>query len=330
MSYDDFDVDRARELREKAKDGFAKECRKTLLATIAVSVPIMALIAFAAVNWAQPANAEARMFYALVGLLGLLLNMLLWAVLGLDVRMLFLLKEMKLLRLDTAVAGDQASARATGGAESLSVWKMAAIKPWVLPAITLGALLVYAGCATLTHRFVHYYNDSFGGEEVVEVHVAQDGSLRVVSRVNITRCAANPATVPLRIPQPGATLQSVSVDGRPIPFEAVPGQPDTYAVMPGLPENALTKATLEVVWAPPAEQIKTQGEGRQFTLRIRSMVPFTYYAANAVIDPGAPYEFSGPTAKVRSYNMFWSRRPTSDYYEGEMGTCGLEILPMRQ
>lgn len=326
MSYEDFDVDKARELREKAKDGLVRESRKNLIGTLAASLPVIVLTCFALANWAQPADPESRTFYALAFLLGLLMNAGLWAVYALHARLLFLLKETKQLRLDFLSSQATPLERATGGAESLSTWASEALKPKALFIVVTALSLLATGGGLLAYEMAHKYSEAFGGQEVVEVHVTPDGMFRVVSRVSITKCAVNIASIPLRIPQPGATLESVTIGGRNIPFTPVPDKADLYTILPGMPEDALTNAILEVVWSPETADIKIQGDSRQFRLQLQGIIPFTAYTANAVIDEGAPFQFAYPgKSSLKSLNLFWSKRPNYDYYENGLGTCDVVI-----
>ncbi len=330
MTHDDFDIDKAREIRERAKGGFFKESRKSLMGTLLFSLPFSALITFAGANWAQPTEPELRVFYGLVFLLGLLMSTVVWAVYGLDARLLFLLKEIKQLRLDFLSSAEAPPESATGGAESLSVWAVGALKPKALIiVVTVFSTLAALG-GVLAYELSHKYSKAFGGQEIVEVHVTPEGMFRVCSRISITKCAANVAAIPFRIPQPGATLESVAVAGRRIPFTPVPDKKDTYTVMPGLPEEALKNAVLEVVWTPQMEDIRIRGDCRYFSLRLQGIIPFTSFTANAVIDDGAPYQFAYPdTATVKSLNLFWSRRPYKGYYGNAMGSCEIAIQAIR-
>ena len=281
---------------------------------------------FALVNWVQPNDPESRTFYGLAFFLGLLANMILWAFYGLDARLLFLLKEIKQLRLDFLSSQKAPLERATGGAESLSTWAAQALKPKVLFIVMMTMCVLAAGIAGVSYELTRNRPEVFGGQEVVEVHVTPDGMFRVHSRISITKCADNVASIPFHIPQPGATLESVSIGGRRIPFDPVPDKKDTYIILPGMPENALKSAVLEVVWSPPAADIKIEGDRRCYNLPLQGIIPFTAYTANAVIDDGVPYQFAyGDLVSTKSFNMFWSKRSDRDYSENSLGSCTVAI-----
>jgi len=329
MSYEDFDVDKARELREKAKESFVKQSRKSLIGTLLASLPLMALVCFAGMQWGRAPEPESRMFYSGLMLLGIVVNAGLWAVHALDARLLLVLKEAKQLRLDFLSSQEAPFARATGGAESLSTWTAEALQPRVLALVVAALCVLGGGLAFFADKMTHSYPEAFGGQEVVEAHVTPEGTFRVCSRISITKCADNVASIPLHLPQPGATLESVTIGGRRIPFEPIPDKEDTYAVMPGMPEMALKNAVLEVVWSPQAADIRIKGDRRHFNLQLQGMVPITAYTANAVIDDGAPYQFAYPDmSSVRSLNLYWTLRQGEDYREESMGCCTIAIETM--
>lgn len=329
MSYEDFDVDRARELRQKATGGITKEARKSLLITLMSTLPFIAVIGFAAAKWATAGEPELRMFYLLLGLVGLLMHTGAWAVCGMDARILVLLKEIKQLRLDRLSAHDSPPERASGGAESLSVWAVAGLKPKVLFIAIIGVSLLAGGFALVTNEWAQRHPRTFGGQEVAEVRVDSDGMFRVHSRISITRCADNVASIPIRLPQPNAVIESVTIDGRKIPFEPRPGIHDAYTIMPGLPEEALKKAMLEVVWSPPPADITGEDGVRQFSLPMQGLIPTKAYAANVVIDEDAPYQLAyGDRFRGKSTNLFWTKRSSGEYLHEPLGTCGIAIKPI--
>jgi len=329
MSYNDFDVDKARELREKAKDEVKKQSRIGLIATMLPSLLLVALIIYALAQLLSTPEPATRYFYAVIGFLAVITHLGLWATYGLDARILILLKEIKQLRLDFLAERETPLARATGGAESLSPWAAGAIRPkfFATAIVTLCVLGGAFGMFVATHMR-HNRPETFGGQEVAEVHVTADGTFRVHSRISISKCASNVASIPLHIPQPGATLESVTVGGRSIPFAPVRDEEDTYTIMPGLPEHALRNATIEVVWSPQEEDIRVKNGVRYFDLPLRGVIPITAYTANAVIDDGAPYQFAYGelvTPSVRSTNLYWTRRSDGTYHQDPMGTCGVAV-----
>lgn len=203
------------------------------------------------------------------------------------------------------------------------------LKPSVLFIVVIAVSVLASVGGLVAYNLTHKYSETFGGQEVVEVHVTPDGMFRVVSRISITKCAANIASIPLHLPQPGAILESVTIGGRGIPFEPVPEKPDTYSILPGMPEEALKNALLEVVWSPPAADIKMEGDHRQYRLPLQGIIPFTAYTANAVIDDGAPYQFEYPgKASFKNLNLFWTKRSDEGYSGYSLGTCDIAIQPI--
>lgn len=326
MSYDDFDIDKARELRARAKDSFIKQSRRSLIGTLVGSLPFIALVLFASAKWGRAGVSETGLLYALIMLVALIMTQGLWAAYGLDARLLLLLKEIKQLRLDLLSSQEAPPERATGGVESITTWAAEALKPKVFFPILLALCGLAGGIGLLADSMTNKHSELFGGQEVVEVHVTPEGQFRVVSRISITKCGDNVASTPLHLPQPGATLESVSIGGRSIPFAPVPDKKDTYTILPGMPENALKNTTLEVVWSPQAADVKINGNSRGFSLQLQGIIPVTAYTANAVIEDGAPYQFAYPgKASLKSLNLFWTKRPAWDYYGNPMGCCGVAI-----
>lgn len=169
---------------------------------------------------------------------------------------------------------------------------------------------------------------SFGGQEVVEVHITPDGLLRAISRVSITRCPANVTYIPIHIPQGGAHLEAVIVGGRSVPFKSsedlAESTPNTYYAMPSLPEKAFRDAVVEITWSIPLERIRTESGILEFPLR--SVVPTKSFAVNVVIDEGAPYRFGGKFSGANDFNLFWVKRDR--YFGGAMGSCRIELVPI--
>lgn len=188
------------------------------------------------------------------------------------------------------------------------------------------ALLMIAAlaiCEVFGFSLVRWTNVGFGGQEVVEAHFTPDGLLRAFSRVSVTRCPSNVTYMPIHLPQPGAKLESVTIGDRSVPFfpSRDPAEKDKYYAMPSLPENALKAALVEVVWSLPVSEMTVRDDYRVFYLQ--GVIPVRSYAANVVIDEGAPYQFGGKYSSWKNYNMFWTKQPR--YVEGQMGTCGIEI-----
>ncbi|MCP4645087.1 MAG: hypothetical protein GY851_31885 [bacterium] len=326
MSYDDFDIDKARDLREKAKKSLLRQSRKNLVVTLLSSLVLVALVSFAVIQRMWALDSEGRVFYSMLALFGLLMNTALWAVYALDARILFVLKETKQLRLDVLSCGEAPSERATGGAESFSTWTSDVLQPKVQALVVILICVVASAFAFIANAMTSRYPEEFGGQEVAEVHVTPEGAFRVVSRISITRCPANVSEIPLRIPQPGATLESVAIDGRDIPAVPVPDKADTYTILPGLPKNALMSATVEVVWSPKAADIEIEDDHRSFNLQLRGMIPINAYALNAIIDDGASYRFAyGDPSYEKGFNQYWTLRSDGGYHDRPMGSCGVHV-----
>ncbi len=208
------------------------------------------------------------------------------------------------------------------------------IKPheWILAKISLRvlrtlciAILAIAAIAIFNNVF-RLGPNAFGGQEVAEAHITPEGLLRVISRVRVTRCPDNVAYMPLRLPQEGARLEAVAVGGRNIPFKSgqvIPGAPpNTYYAMPSLPENALRDALVEVTWSIPLADVRT-GEG-VVRFPLQGIIPVRSFAANLILDEGAPYKLGGKFADENNLNMFWTKM--DKYVEGTLGWCNIEIL----
>ena len=343
MSYSDFDVDKARELREKAKDSFIRQFRWDFGVTLLVSVPVFALLCYTSTRWAAAWEPESRMSLAVLYLLSLLLLMLIWAIHGVTARLLFISKEIKQLRLDFLSSRESPLEQATGGAESFFTWMTLAIRPRTLALLLVGFLVLVPTATWLLYGvkqhaalqaaqrenrtyenriYETWRGHTFGGQEEVEIHFTPEGAVRTLSRITITKSPDLLAPVPIRIPQPGATLESVTISGRKTPVVAVPGMKDTYSVMPGMPEAALKGATMEVVWSIPMAAMGF-GEDSGCKFRLLGIIPVNSYTAKAVIDEGAPYLFDSQVTTDKSYTMFTAK--LEDYEAGEMGYCGIKL-----
>ena len=290
MSYNDFDLDKARELRERTKHSFTQRLRRELLGSVLFGAPFFALSFFACMKWATTGEAEAVRFYSLLYLIGLLFIFLIASIYGLSSRLLLLLKEVKQLRLDLLSTQELAPESATGGAESFLTWTAAAIRSkllLMLLAVLFVLLWLFAAFAyTAVQRYFNMHwteYESFGGQEVVDLHVLADGRVRAFSRVSITKCPSSIASIPIQIVQPGAVLESVSINGRKVPFEPAAGGEGAYTVMPGLPEDALKSALMEAVYTfGKAEDL------RGCFFHLKGLIPINSYAANMIIDEGVP------------------------------------------
>ncbi|MCX5769382.1 MAG: hypothetical protein NTZ09_03795 [Candidatus Hydrogenedentes bacterium] len=336
MSLNDFDMNKARELREKVKAPFIRQVRKEFLTTLLATVPFMVLAVYATSRWAQTwgTTETPPMFYAMVYGFVLLFLVQLWGSYASSARLLLILKEVKQLRLDF-LASQETPEPAIGGAESamgdaeafVPNWPVMAVRPKriaLLVATVFVLVPILASVAYMqvdNYRRIHWADyEAFGGQEMLNIHLTADGRARAFSRISVTKCPSLVASIPIHIAQPDATLESITVDGRTIPFDPVPGQANTYTLMPGLPENALKNAVLEVVWSfPPKDMGKIQLEG---------LIPINSYAVNAVIDPGAPYQFSGKEAGRKTFNLFWTKRSDGGYTAKKLGTCGIGIEPL--
>ena len=166
----------------------------------------------------------------------------------------------------------------------------------------------------------------FGGQEVVEVHITPEGLLRAISRLSITHCPSSVTCMPLSLPQKGARLESVTVDGRSVPFESGQGGPEalpnTYYAMPSLPENAMRDALVEVTWSVPLSELRTDKGLTRFP--VQGVIPVRSFAANVVIDEGAPYKFGGNIANQNNYTMIVFRQ--EKYTQCSIGWCDIELL----
>jgi hypothetical protein len=326
MSYDDFDVDRARELREKATSGITREARKSLLLTLFASLPIMAVICYAGGKLPLAETPELRMFYLLLLLVGLLMNTGMWAVCGMDARILLLWKEIKHLRLDQLSAQGTPPERASGGAETISVWAAAGLKPRLLFLVAIVAIVLGSTSALVSNLWAYKHKETFGGQEVAEVHVTPEGMFRVHSRISITRCADKVSAITLQLPHPGAVLESVSIDGREVPVAPVPEAGDAYTIMPGMPEEALRNSMIEAIWSPPAADVAIDGGQRRFNLRLQGLIPVKAYAANVVIEEGAPYRLTDDyQSSGNSANLYWTKRSRGGYAREPLGYCSIVV-----
>ncbi|HUW59746.1 MAG TPA: hypothetical protein VMZ06_01970 [Candidatus Bathyarchaeia archaeon] len=337
MSLNGFDEDKAREMREKVKGPFLRKLRKEFLTVVLASGPLMALIVYALARWAQTwgTTETPALFYAMLYFfLGLFLN-LLWVSYASNVRLLLILKEVKQLRLDF-LALQETPEPATGGAESAAGsaelfapnWPVMVFRKRSL-VLLLGIVFVAVPLLTTiiytrvdTYRRLHWDEyEAFGGQEMLDVHLAADGRARAFARVSVTKCPSLVASMPIRIAQPDATLESVTVDGRSVVFEPVAGQVDTYTIVPGLPEKALKNTLLEIVWSFPVKEIGS--------VQLKGVIPVNSYAVNAVVDPGAPYRFAGKAAGKKAFTLFWTKRSAGEYTAQNLGTAGIGIEPVQ-
>ena len=191
--------------------------------------------------------------------------------------------------------------------------------------ICTATLAITAGVMAMgfTNSMFNESTRSFGGQEVTEVHFTPDATVRVVSRISVTKCPANVTYMPIRLSQPGAKLESVTIDKRQISFKpsTKPEEKDTYYAMPSMPENALKACLVEVVWSFPFEEMKAEdGTTRVY---LQGTIPIKSYAVNLVIDDGAPYRFGGKFADARNYNTFFTKM--RHYTDCNMGYCTVDI-----
>lgn len=329
MSLNDFDLERAREVREKVKDSYAKEMRRLLLQSCLGMVPFALLLIYACISWALAIEPSRYLVYLTLYMLGILALMITGASYHTTARIMVLLKEIKQTRLDLCASGNLPTESATGGAESFSVWLPESIKPKTfILAVTLILSLVGVVGAVGAEKYLRYRNHSenptmaFGGQEVADAHITADNRVRTFCRINITKCPMNIGEMHIHVPK-GAKLESVTFDGR--PAAAVPTQDDCegYLVVPGMPESTLRKALLEVVWSVPIESVA----GKPGWFELKSTIATNAYWANVVFDEGAKYRFSGTFADTKAGNMFWTRN-NSKYWRN-FGTCGADLVPVQ-
>lgn len=332
MSYDDFDLNKARELREKAKAPFTRQIRKAFLSAIFSTAPFVVLACFASIKWAANIESGLSPVYLGLYLCGLLFIFLIWAFYRLNVQLVFLLKEMKQLRWDFLAARDEPAELASGDAESFSMWPVKAVRPSVIALLLIGVFVVlplatafaYSSAQSYMHQHRSEF-DQFGAQEMVDLHVTVDGRVRAFSRISITKCDGNVMMVPIQLSQPGAVLESVTVDGRKVVYMPEPGKEGMYRIMSGLPENALKNALLEVIWSLPAADIV----GKCSWFQLRGLLPLNAYSVNISIDEGAPYRFDGKDAAQKSCWLFWTKYPVGQYNSNGIGSCGVSIVPVQ-
>ncbi|MBX7259692.1 MAG: hypothetical protein K1Y02_25270 [Candidatus Hydrogenedentes bacterium] len=193
-------------------------------------------------------------------------------------------------------------------------------------------LIVLAGAAlalsvNVASSATNFRSHAFGGQEVVDAHITADGLLRAYSRVSITKCPDDVSYIPIRVSQPGATLESVAFDGRKVSFapDDEHAEEGAYRVMPGLPENALKSAVMEITWSMPLDKVESGGPN-SYQFHLRGAIPISSYTANVILDEGVPYAFGGKFANVPAYSMFWTKHTGRSYFDGEMGTCGIGLV----
>ncbi len=197
------------------------------------------------------------------------------------------------------------------------------------------SILCAGGLALVTMALVFSVSSSatnmraqvYGGQEVIDAHITADGLMRAYSRISITKCPDCVASLPIRVSQPGATLESVTFDGREVPFAADSDRPgeDRYIVMPGLPEPALKSAKVEIVWSIPLNKLDSDGPD-SYRFHLRGAIPISSYTANVFLDEGVPYTFGGKFADSSNFSMFWTKRSGGSYRDDEMGTCGIGLV----
>ncbi|MFA6243340.1 MAG: hypothetical protein WC655_20545 [Candidatus Hydrogenedentales bacterium] len=191
----------------------------------------------------------------------------------------------------------------------------------VLVLVTMALVFSVSSSAT------NMKSQVYGGQEVIDAHITTDGLMRAYSRISITKCPDCVASLPIRISQPGATLESVTFDGRKAPFAADTGRPGegNYTVMPGLPEPALKSAKVEVVWSIPLDKLDSDGPN-SYRFHLRGTIPISSYTANVFLDEGVPYTFGGKFADTPNFSMFWTKRSGGRYSDDEMGCCGIGLV----
>lgn len=74
-------------------------------------------------------------------------------------------------------------------------------------------------------------------------------------------------------------------------------------------------------WFPVGETPKIQ---------LRGLIPINSYAVNAVIEPGAPIQFTGKKRMTKAYTCYWTKRPAGEYTDYGLGWCGIGIEPVGQ
>jgi len=331
MSEHPFDYERARALREQTTDTYSKLLRQGLIANVLITVPFAMLLSYAMVQCASSPDPAVVRHWALVYFLSFLFITLIWSILAITGRQLFLVKEIKQLRLDLLAVRNVPPEAATGGAESFSPWSGVALRPKML-GLLMGAvcggaaLLTFAANEGIQHYLRTHWStyESFGGQEVVDVHVTPEGRIRAYSRVSITKCPSSIQSMPIRIAQPGAVLESVTIAGRDVPFSPDPGKDGVYNLMPGLPENALKNAMLEAVYLLP---VTLGGEQKLVKFQLEGLIPFSSYAANVLIEKGAPFRFGDKWGDETHTPLFWTKRSDGSYGHKGMGCCSIPIKP---
>ena len=327
MSYDDFDLDRARELRERAKDVFVRQVRRDFIKTALVSVPAMALVAYGAIEWATATTVEDARFHGTLYLLGALLFLGLWGLHAVTMQGLLLAKEIRLVRLVLQTATERAPSFPTGGAESLNWWGALRSRPWLVllaAAMVIVAVPMAVSFTHSAHRLQYPYTfEDFGADEVVSVHITADERLRAVARLVVTKHPREALSLPIRVAQPGATLESVTLNGRELPVTLDEDDGSLYAALTGVPASMLKDAVVEVVWGAPLHEAM-EGDAVQFHLG--GTLPVRRYAINVIVDDGAPY-VAGPFDETwqKSGTVFWTG--SSDYKSRQMGSAWVVLRP---
>jgi hypothetical protein len=328
MSLNDFDLDKAREIREKVKSSFAQRIRKDYLTTLLISIPFVIFMVYAGIRlaetWMASEAPETARFFVLLYLLGLVLIALLWGNYALKAWLLFFFKEIKQLRLDSLAERQLPPETATGGAESFNpTWPIKILRPrmvlfmWMIVFVLVPVVTAITYTGIMQYRRMHWAEyEMFGGQEMVTLHLTADGTARAISRVSITRCPSLVSSIPIRIAQPDAKLESAAIDNREIPIEVLGN--GEYNIIPGLPENALKTALLEVVWTFPIPD-------PDLRIHLQGLIPVNSYAVNAVLDEGAPYRFIDKWSDKKSLTLFWTKRPVGQYDAQGLGSCGMAI-----
>jgi hypothetical protein len=126
----------------------------------------------------------------------------------------------------------------------------------------------------------------------------------------------------IKLPYPGAVLESVTLDEQEIPFAHLIR--DRYEI--NLPMDKLDQSELNLTcsWVVNMDALGKADYG--YRISLQGLIPVTGFKLTAVVEEDCGFEFipkyvSDPT--VRSMNLFTRKDAASA--DMELGTCGLPV-----
>lgn len=151
-----------------------------------------------------------------------------------------------------------------------------------------------------------------------------DGRVRVKAYLTLLRGPADAALMPIRLPYPGASLEAVLHDRRPLTFHET-GQ-GAYTIE--LPVDALPAGEILMVcqWHLSTADLETAEYG--YRAELRALIPVVSYKLKVGLDAASGLEFTGPLKSHQQPSQPWATPfmgETRDEPLVTFGSCGINV-----